>query len=104
MPIYEYEHLSGPCDRGRVIEVKQSIEDSPLTSCPYCHESVRTIISLNYVNTPKSNTDLRDSGFTKLVKRDDGVYENVTRRNGDSRYMIRNRPDTIPDLSKTISD
>ena len=43
-------------------------------------------------------------GFTKLVKRDDGVYENVTARNGDSRYMERGKPETVPDLSKTITD
>ena len=104
MPIYEYEHLDSPCERGRVVEVRQSIDDRPLKSCPYCDGSVRKIISLNFVNTPKTNTEIRDSGFTKLVKRDDGVYENVTRRHGDSRYMIRNRPETIPDISKTISD
>jgi len=39
-----------------------------------------------------------------LVRRDDGVYENVTARKGDSRYMERGKPETIPDLSKTISD
>jgi hypothetical protein len=39
-----------------------------------------------------------------LVKRDDGVYENVTARDGDSRYMQRDKPETIPDLSKTIAD
>ncbi len=104
MPIYEYEHLDNPCHRGQVVEVKQSIDDRPLKSCPHCDGLVRKIISLNFVNTPKTNTEIRDSGFTKLVKRDDGVYENVTRRHGDSRYMIRNRPETIPDISKTISD
>ena len=104
MPIYEYEHLENHCEQGRVIEVKQSVDDSPLIACPHCHGSVRKIMSLNFVNTPKTNTELRDSGFTKLVKRDDGVYENMTRRNGDNRYMIRNRPETIPDISKTISD
>ena len=104
MPIYEYEHIGGSCAKGHVIEAKQSVNDTPLTTCPYCHGSVQKIMSLNFVNTPKTNTELRDSGFTKLVKRDDGVYENVTRRNGDQRYMIRNRPETIPDISKTITD
>jgi len=104
MPIYEYEHLDSPCHRGQVVEVKQSIDDEPLKRCPHCNRSVRKIMSLNFVNTPKTNTEIRESGFTKLVKRDDGVYENVTRRHGDSRYMIHNRPETIPDISKTISD
>ena len=52
----------------------------------------------------KSNSELRDLGFTKLVKRDDGVYENMTARCGDSRYMVKGKPETIPDLGKTISE
>jgi hypothetical protein len=43
-------------------------------------------------------------GFTKLVRRDDGVYENVTARDGDSRYMLRDKPETMPNLKKTIRD
>ena len=104
MPIYEYEHLDTPCERGWVFETRQSLEESPLTQCPDCGAAVRKIMSLNFVNTPKSDSDLRNLGFTKLVKRDDGVYENVTARSGDSRYMLRDRPDTVPNLSKTISD
>jgi putative FmdB family regulatory protein len=104
MPIYEYEHLDAPCERGWVFETRQSLEERPLTCCPDCGAAVRKIMSLNFINTPKGNSDLRNLGFTKLVKRDDGVYENVTRRDGDSRYMLRDRPDTIPNLSKTISD
>jgi hypothetical protein len=65
---------------------------------------VRKIISRINISCPKTNSELRDLGFTKLVKRDDGVYENVTARGNDSRYMERGKPETIPDLSKTISD
>ena len=53
---------------------------------------------------PKTNSELRDLGFTKLVKRDTGVYENVTARNGDCRMVLRNKPDTLPDLKKTIKE
>jgi hypothetical protein len=38
------------------------------------------------------------------LRRDDGVYENVTRREGESRYMERDKPETMPDLNKTIKD
>ena len=65
---------------------------------------VRKLISRFSISTPKSNRELRDLGFTKLVKRDDGVYENVTARDGESRVMERGKPETIPDLSKTIKD
>jgi hypothetical protein len=56
------------------------------------------------ISSAKTNSELRDLGFTKLVRRDDGVYENVTRREGESRYMERDKPETMPDLNKTIKD
>ena len=104
MPIYEYEHLVGGCDLGDVFEVRQSISDPVLNECPQCREPVRKLISRTNISTPKTNTELKDLGFTKLVKRDDGVYENVTARDGDSRFVHRDRPETLPNLKKTISD
>ena len=104
MPVYEYEHLDKPCSEGRVFEVKQSIEDKILSKCPQCGGPVRKLISRVSISAPKTNSELRDLGFTKLVKRDDGVYENVTARSGDSRLMVRGKPETIPNLSKTIRD
>ena len=104
MAIYEYEHLDQACARGRVFEAVQSIHDDPLEVCPDCGRPVRRLISLVGISTPKTNSELRDLGFTKLVKRDNGVYENVTARKGESRYMQRGRPETLPDLSRTIKD
>jgi putative FmdB family regulatory protein len=102
--MYEYEHLKRPCKKGKVFDLKQSLSDNPLKACPHCGGSVQKIISQINISCPKTNGELRDLGFTKLVKRDDGVYENVTAREGDSRYMQRGKPETIPDLSKTIED
>ena len=104
MPIYEYEHIEKSCNKGKVFEIKQSINDKPLSKCPECNGPIKKIMSLGNISTPKSNSELRDLGFTKLVKQDDGVYENVTARNGDSRYMLRDKPETIPNLKKTITD
>jgi len=104
MPVYEYEHLQEPCHRGKIFDLTQSIHDNALTKCPDCGGQVRKLISRTSTSTPKTNRELRDLGFTKLVKRDDGVYENVTARNGESRLMVRGKPETIPDLSKTIRD
>lgn len=103
MPVYEYEHIRRGCGIGRRFEVRQSMQERPLTRCPHCGKPVRKLISLVGVRTPRSDSELKDLGFTKLVKRDDGVYENVTARNGESRYMRCNHPETMPDLSKTIS-
>ena len=104
MPIYEYEHIDASCELGKIFEVEQSIKDDPLTQCPKCGRKVRKLISLPYISTPKSDSQLKDLGFTKLVKRDDGVYENVTARNGESRVVHRDKPETFPNLKKTIKD
>lgn len=104
MPIYEYEHINKSCTRGKIFEIKQSINDESLTQCPTCKGSVRKRISRIGLNLSKTNAELRDLGFTKLVKRDDGVYENVTRRDGESRYMEAGKSETLPDFSKTIRD
>lgn len=104
MPIYEYEHQEEPCTLGKVFDHRQLLSEKQLTRCPHCSGPVQKIISRINISCPKSNGELRDLGFTKLIKRDDGVYENVTARDGDSRYMIKGKPETIPNLAKTISD
>ncbi len=104
MPVYEYEHQEEPCNLDKVFDYKQMLSDKQLTRCPHCSGPVQKIISRINISCPKTNSELRDLGFTKLVKRDDGVYENVTARNSDSRYMVKGKPETIPNLSKTIAD
>lgn len=104
MPVYEYEHVNEPCSLGQVFEVEQSIHEEALTQCPKCEGPLRRVISRFFVSTPRSNTELRDMGFTKLVRRDDGVYENVTARDGESRLVERDKPETLPNLKKTIRD
>ena len=104
MPIYEYEHTGKACSAGKVFEVRQSLEENALSQCPKCGQAVKKCLSLSNISSTKSNSELRDLGFTKLVKRDDGVYENVTRRDGESRYMERGKPESIPQLNKTIKD
>jgi putative FmdB family regulatory protein len=108
MPVYEYAHEDARegerCQLGPEFEQTQSIRDEALATCPHCGRPVRRLISRTFVSTPQSNTALRDMGFTKLVKRDSGVYENVTRREGESRYMEKDKPETMPNLKKTIGD
>ena len=103
MPIYEYEHIGEGCRFGKRFEIQHSIKEEALQKCPNCKEAVKRNISLVGISVSKSNSELRDLGFTKLVRRDDGVYENVTARSGESRYMQRDKPETMPDLSKIIS-
>lgn len=92
------------CTLGNVFEVAQSIHERPLTQCPNCGGPVRKLISRSNISTPKTNSELRDLGFTKLVRRDDGVYENVTTRDGESKVTLRDKPETFPNLKKIIRD
>lgn len=104
MPVYTYEHTGAPCAAGDVIEVSQSMKDTPLATCPQCGGGVRKVLSRVFISTPRGNSSLKDLGFTKLVKRDKGVYENVTAREGESRYVVADKPGTLPNLKKTITD
>ncbi len=107
MPLYEYkvkpDHDGCPhCRDGFTTE--QSIKDDALTTCPKCGAPIERLIFPVGIATPKTNAELKNLGFTKLVRRDQGVYENVTRSEGESRYMEADKPETIPDFKKKISD
>ena len=104
MPVYEYEHVGKACGLGEVFEVEQPIKEDALTRCPGCGGVVRRAISRFFVSTPTSNSELKNMGFTKLVRRDQGVYENVTATGHESRYMEADKPETMPDIKKKIRD
>lgn len=106
MPLYEYTHAEGAptCELGREFETTQSIKSDALTVCPRCGGAVRRLISRPFICTPQSNSDLKSMGFAKLVKRDSGVYENVTALSGESRYMLADKPETMPNIKKRVSD
>ena len=103
MPVYEYEHIEEECELGKRFEVEHSIKDK-LSECPKCGGKIKRLISHTYINTPIGDSKLKNMGFTKLVKRDKGVYENVTATDKESRYMEAGKPETMPDLKKKISD
>tara|TARA_R110002073_G_scaffold1940_10_gene13618 strand:- start:8536 stop:8877 length:342 start_codon:yes stop_codon:yes gene_type:complete len=64
----------------------------------------RIITTPPMANTPIGDVGIKDLGFTKLVKRDDGVYENVTRSGTESRYAIAGDPSTMPHFKKKLGD
>jgi len=104
MPIYTYKHTGPACEAGVRFDVEQSIRDEKLQTCPRCGGEVTRLISRVFVATPTTNSELKNMGFTKLVKRDDGVYENVTRTDKESRYFEPGKAETMPDLKSRISD
>ena len=105
MPIYEYKHLGDGCGmRGDVFEIYQGIKDAPLEVCPDCGRPVKRMISLANVNTPVTDSKYKEMGFTKLVRKDKGIYENVTAMDDESRYFEADKPETMPDLKRRITD
>lgn len=104
MAIYEYEHIGEGCARGKRFDFVQSISSEKLKKCPDCGQEVNRLISLVAINRPKTNTDLKNMGFTKLVRRDNGIYENVTATGKESRIWDASKPETMPDLKSKISD
>lgn len=105
MPVYEYTHEeTGCCAKGERFEILQNIKDPALTICPECGKPVRRLIPLTNINTPTTDSKYKELGFAKLVRRDHGVYENVTALEGESRYFEADKPETMPDIKKRISD
>lgn len=86
MPIYDYFCPAN----NRKVEVIHSLSQEVKTWGEVCKLAkcdaagtpedapVRRVVSAPMLSVPLSNADYRNAGFTKLVKRDQGVYENVT--------------------------
>ena len=113
MPSYDYY-----CDENdQTIEVVHSIDEILQYWAEVCyvaqiplgntdpHAPVRKVITTAPgISIPIANSTLKNVGFTKLVRRDDGVFENVTANDGESRYVRHDDPSTMPHLRKKIGD
>lgn len=96
----------------KTVEVKHSINERLKTWGEVCKlagidlgdvaadSPVDRIISAPEVTTPTSDSTLREKGFTKLVKKDQGVYEDVTQKDKNKRIVKTNDPKTYPDFKK----
>ncbi|MDR2422938.1 MAG: zinc ribbon domain-containing protein [Deltaproteobacteria bacterium] len=106
MPLYTYRHLEESPDCGHAPNFgwEQPLRDWPLAKCPWCGGRVEKVLEPALIKVKKFDCELKDQGFTKLVRVDDGVFENRTRRPGEEKYVDRRRPETFPLLEKTIED
>jgi putative FmdB family regulatory protein len=104
MPLYEYEHTGKPCKKGKTFEVTQDFEDDALEKCPHCGRKVVRLISGASIQFTKGPAELKNMGFTKLVRRDKGVYENVTAQDGESKVWEQDKPETMPDFKSRFTD
>ena len=79
MPFYEYEAIGENCSHcSGGFEELQKMNDPHLTVCPKCGAPVRRIISkVNMCKDVLGNANLKEKGFTKLVRKEKGVYEKV---------------------------
>lgn len=112
MPIYVYECSENGCR----VELLHPMGETFSTWGQLCARAGRDlgstppdspvcrVPSAPSLSFPKTHSDLKNMGFTKLVKRDSGVYENVTATDGESRYVRRDDPSTLPNLKKKIGD
>lgn len=112
MPKYDYY-----CEtNGRTVEVVHTVNADLKTWGEVCYVAqislgetdplapVRKVISAPAITVPVGNSTLKEKGFTKLVKRDRGVYENVTALDHEKRYMTAGDASSIPDFKKKVED
>ena len=113
MPVYEYR-----CDEnGQTIEVNHPVEVTIrnwgelcyITSMEFGDTSPMAPVRRVITKAPgfavvTSNSELKNAGFTKLVRRDDGVYENVTATGDEKRYMKRGDVGSIPHINRKVTD
>ena len=80
MPVYEYEAEKSGCDFcKKPFEIVRTVSERNLDKCPECGAKVRRVFSsVSVQSNILSNSNLKDKGFKKLVRRDKGVYEDVT--------------------------
>ena len=112
MPSYDYY-----CEtNGETIEVRHGVDQKITTWGELCFAAqvplgetdffapVRKVLSAPGIALPTGNAKLKEVGFTKLVKRDDGVYENVTRSGSEERYMKAGDAESLPHIHKKVGD
>ena len=112
MPFYDYY-----CPfNDTVVEVKHGTKERLHTWKEVCEHAgldlgrtpanaeVQKLISAPGVATPTGNSRLKELGFTKLVKRDNGVYENVTASGSEKKIVKADDPSSMPQIKKKIKD
>ncbi|MEC9047357.1 MAG: zinc ribbon domain-containing protein [Planctomycetota bacterium] len=110
MPTYVYR-----CDRnGAAVEVIHSMDEALETWGELCDRAgceqgdtpadapVYRQIFAPAGQAVRGAAELKNLGFKKLVRRDKGVYENVTATDKEARYYDANDPSTRPHLPKEL--
>ena len=112
MPLYDYHCPAN----GETVEVSHSVDAVVRNWGELCFAAqrplgdtdpfaaVKKVLQTVAILVPTSDSELKSKGFAKLVKRDVGVYENVTALDGEKRYMKSGDASSVPDLKKRLND
>lgn len=65
---------------------------------------VERVIAFPQVKSTVGDSRLKELGFTKLVKRDKGVYENVTATGTEKRFVKAGDSSSLLHINKKIKD
>jgi hypothetical protein len=100
----------------RTVEVRHAINQKLKTWGEVCQKAglepgktpldspVERLIAAPEVSSPTGNSKLKELGFTKLVKKDKGIYENVTAKGKEKRIVDSSDPSSFPDFKKKGMD
>lgn len=76
MPVYLYEHIAPPSTCPVRFERIERMSDEPLTHCPDCGAAIHRVPARFATGRNVLSTgNLKEHGFTRLRRRDKGVYE-----------------------------
>jgi len=112
MPRYDYHCPDNDC----VVEVRHGVNERIKTWGELCERAmieprgtpaealVELVVYAPALSFPKGDSALKNLGFSKLVRRDSGVYENVTAQDGQSKIVSADNPASALNLGSTIGD
>lgn len=112
VPVYNYYCPTNDTS----VEVIHSMRDSLVTWGEVCDRlgvelgetpasaEVERILYAPSLHSPVGDSKLKSQGFTKLVRRDQGVYENVTATGAEQRYVSADDPSSMPDFKRKVGD
>jgi hypothetical protein len=112
MPLYRYQCLAN----GEVRDVRHGMREDVPTWGELCallgepagdtdpSAPVERILFPVGLAAPRGDAELKSMGFTKLVRREKGVYENVTALDGEKRYVSADDASSVPDFRRRKLD
>jgi len=112
MPRYDY-HCP---DNDFIVEVQHGVNERIKTWGELCERAmigprgtpadapVELVVHAPALSFPKGDVALKNMGFSKLVRRETGVYENVTAQDGQAKIVTKDTSPEAMNLGATVAD